>query len=480
MWDGTSAYMTDRVTREQRRTTVQRRTTQPYPGISGAPGPPSSLTAILVVMVILLIGSLVLNQASIGSVVLIVVMGIPVLMAGRWLASPTDAAWLPTAIAAGYLAKLVASGARYWVLIEVYNGVGDAGGYHTDGLAAADVWRSFSVPEFGNGTDFIAPLVGFFYVPFKPTLLGGFFIFATLAFIGQLFMLAAFRRISTPFYTKLYAAGILFLPTIAYWPSSIGKEAVIFLFMGPAVYGAVRLLSEYRLRWTIPLAIGLLGVGVVREHIAFMLAAALALTLALAKAPPVSAAVLRRLGLLGVGAGILALAVMATSQRFGFDLSAGVSLEMVSEDVDPFLEGLSERTGIGGSAVEGGVIQSVEDIPEALLRVIYRPLPWEADSAQILASGLEGGFLLALTVLRLPAILKNLRHLRRKPFALFSLFFTGGFIFAFSAIVNLGVLARQRSQVLPFLLALLIEMGFRDRTPLPEAEVVRDPIGVPA
>jgi hypothetical protein len=42
-----------------------------------------------------------------------------------------------------------------------------------------------------------------------------------------------------------------------------------------------------------------------------------------------------------------------------------------------------------------------------------------------------------------------------------SLAFTGAFIIAFSAIFNLGILARQRSQVIPFLLVVIIGLGWR-------------------
>jgi hypothetical protein len=45
----------------------------------------------------------------------------------------------------------------------------------------------------------------------------------------------------------------------------------------------------------------------------------------------------------------------------------------------------------------------------------------------------------------------------------YSLVYTAGFIYAFSAMVNLGILARQRSQVMPFFLAFLADMGIRDR-----------------
>jgi hypothetical protein len=276
-------------------------------------------------------------------------------------------------------------------------------------------------------------------------------------------MLFAFRHVASPLRFKWYAAGVLFMPTMLYWPSSIGKEALMFLFIGPVAYGAARLLNEYRLRWGIPIMIGLAGAGVVRAHVALLLAGALVFAVAVARAPKVTARFGKRVLLLAAAAVVMAGALYAVSSRFGLDFSAGISADSLTEEIDPFLADLSERTDTGGSAVEGSVISSPADIPEATLRVLFQPLPWEATNTQTLVASLEGGFLLALFVLRLPAIFMNLRHLRRRPYALYSFVYTAGFVYAFSAMVNLGILTRQRAQVMPFLLAFLADMGIRDK-----------------
>lgn len=421
------------------------------------------LQILMGVLVVVFLASLVVNEATIGSIVLALLFGAAVLFVAPKLSPTEHAHWLPMAIATGFVAKLIASGARYWVLVNLYHGVGDATGYHGKGLQAADVWRSLSVPEIGTGTDFMAPVTGLLYVPYKPTMLGGFFIYATLAFVGQLFMLFAFRHVASPLRFKWYAAGALFMPTMLYWPASIGKEALMFLFIGPVAYGSARLLNEYRLRWGIVILIGLAGAGVVRAHIALLLAGALVFAVAVAKAPKVTARFGKRVLLLGAAAVVMAGALYAVSARFGLDFSAGISADSLTEEIDPFLADLSERTDTGGSAVEGSVISSPADIPEATLRVLFQPLPWEATNVQTMAASVEGGFLLALFVIRLPAIFMNLRYLRRRPYALYSLVYTAGFVYAFSAMVNLGILTRQRAQVMPFLLAFLADMGIRDK-----------------
>ena len=100
------------------------------------------------------------------------------------------------------------------------------------------------------------------------------------------------------------------------------------------------------------------------------------------------------------------------------------------------------------------------DIPEAALRVLFRPLVTEAHNAPAMASAIEGTLTLAIVLWRLPWILKNTLHLRKDPYVLMSLMMVFGFVIMFSAFLNLGLLARQRSQILPFLAVVVIQLGW--------------------
>ena len=149
-------------------------------------------------------------------------------------------------------------------------------------------------------------------------------------------------------------------------------------------------------------------------------------------------------------------------EDFNIDVSSGISETLLEEGLDPIFAGVEQQTDKGGSAVEGSAIRSLADVPEAVFRVVFRPLPSDAHNAQALVSALlEGTFLLVLFVWRMPSILRNLVHKWREPYILFSLAYTGGFIFGHSAVLNLGIIARQRSQAIPFILALLVVLGSR-------------------
>jgi hypothetical protein len=68
--------------------------------------------------------------------------------------------------------------------------------------------------------------------------------------------------------------------------------------------------------------------------------------------------------------------------------------------------------------------------------------------------------MLLLVLWKMPTIWKNKRLIRDKAWVTLCFFYTGGFVLAFSAILNLGILARQRVQVLPFFLALIVALAW--------------------
>src|SRR5207248_10809458 len=73
---------------------------------------------------------------------------------------------------------------------------------------------------------------------------------------------------------RLYALLLFFSPTLFFWPSIIGKEAVMVLVLGAACLGAAQLLTG-RFRGLVWLAVGLTGAAIVRPHMALIVGAGL-------------------------------------------------------------------------------------------------------------------------------------------------------------------------------------------------------------
>ena len=396
-----------------------------------------------------------------GLVLLTMVLLITVSVVAFRIGSPRDGSWLPQLVLGAYAVKLMGSAVRYAVLVYTYGGSGDAPVYHRNGLRLAEVWSTFTIPTSGltgsASTQFVQKVTGLLYVPYRPSMLGGFFIFATLAFLGQLLLYTAFRRAEPDGRLKWYAAAVLFLPTLVFWPSSIGKESLMILLIGTGAYAFARLFDGYRLRWVLLLGAALAGTTAIRVHIAVLLVASFSGTILLIRRPAGGGARVRRVVFGAAALLSFVLAVTLAAERFDIDPGG--------DDLDPFLTELERRTQQGGSAVEGRPVSSLADVPAAIGRVLFRPYPTEAHNAQALLSSLEGVALMALLIWRLPRMIRGLSSLRRRPYLMFSLFFTVGFVVAFSAVFNLGILARQRSQVFPFVLALLVGLGWPPTQP---------------
>ena len=395
-----------------------------------------------------------------------------VLAIGQALTRGSDQAWLPKLVALGMVAKLLGSGLRYLMVVRLYES-GDSLRYHRAGIALVEQWRSLQIPKTTSagsaGTHLVEQLTALLYLPYVPTLLGGFLIFGTLSFLGQLGLYAAFRRALPPTGHRTYATLTFFLPSLVFWPASIGKEALILLAIGLFAVGAAGLLTEYRFRWIVPASAGILGAAFIRPHIGFLMVASLGLATLFGRRPAAAARRVRRWVLI-VGAGFVVTSLLTfVGERY--------DIRPDRESLETFTDEVVRTTGQGGSEIEGEPVGSPADIPGALLRVLFRPHPFEAHNAQAMLSALETVAVLAVVASRLPYVWKNVRSMRRHPYLLMAGLFTMGFVVMFSPVLNLGILARQRTQAFGFFLVVVVGLGWKHRPALSrpardEAELV--------
>lgn len=350
--------------------------------------------------------------------------------------------------------KLLGGIARDFVANELYGGVADATHYDLEGKRLAELFRS-GVFDTGlvslTRTDFIRFLTGIVYSVVGPSRLAGFLVFSWLGFLGLFFFYRAFAMAVPEGNTRSYARLLFFLPSLLYWPSSIGKESWMVFALGIAAFGGARLLTGRVWNGILLSGLGLWLAGLVRFHVAAILALALVTAYILRKPSDrhrTRSLVARGLSLTAVGvlAVIVVLQAEPSLQSAGIETGGGITSA---------LQQVSERTTQGDSEIQPTLVRSPWRAPIAVFTVLFRPLPNEADNAQALVAALEGMFLLVLCGLRFRWILAALHSFRRQAYVTLSVAYTGVFILAFSAIGNLGILARQRVQMLPFFLILL-------------------------
>ena len=401
-------------------------------------------------IVLLFVGGTVNAWGAVVALPVIVAVTVPAL--SRQAEREGKPALFVLLVAALFL-KLLGSIVRHFVAFTVYGGVADAAGYHDWGVRIAERFHDgdFSTGLASlTGTNFVRFLTGVVYTVIGPSQLGGFLVYSWLVFLGMFFFYRAFMIAVPEGRSWPYAKLVFFLPSLLYWPSSIGKEAWMMFALGVGAFGAARLLTGRHLRALVPLVVGLWLAALVRPHVAGMMALAVAIAY-LVRQPdrerrlaPFAKVVV--LSLLVLGATVL----VVRTDRFL------TSKDYETSDVASVLEGVSERTQQGGSQFAPSIFESPLRAPVAGVTVLYRPLLVDAHNAQSLVSGIEGTFLLMLSLFRIRWIFAALGSFRRQPYVAFAIAYAAMFVVAFSSIANFGLLARERVQLLPLFLILLV------------------------
>lgn len=364
-------------------------------------------------------------------------------------------------VALAFVAKMLGSVARYMLTYQLYER-GDAEAYHVSGshLAAAFWDGTYSqvvqveAPEL-TGTPFINLVTGLFYIVTNPTKLGAFLFFAWLSFLG---LFCFYKAVVVAFPVanhRRYAYLVFFLPSMLYWPSSIGKEAWICFGLGLSSYGIALIMRHQPLGYPVT-ALGLLATAGPRPHVAVLVVVSLSVAYLLRRRSwrdsmmgPVGK-VVGIVVLMGIG-----LAVVSKAASY-FEVD-----EVSGQSVDEVLDYADQQSGTGGSEFEAVRVKSPAEFPDAFLAVLFRPWPWEAGNAQARIASAEGMALLVLGVAAATRLLRLPRYVFQVPYVAYALTYTVMFVIAFSSIANFGILTRQRTQVLPLLLVLLVTPGER-------------------
>ncbi|MGH2636011.1 MAG: hypothetical protein ACRDHU_07700 [Actinomycetota bacterium] len=344
--------------------------------------------------------------------------------------------------------KLAATLIRYYVVFDVYGGRADARGYDGGGTKIAESFLqgdfSTQLEDF-SGTNFIVLLTGVFYTLTRPTLLGGFFVFSWLAFVGMFLFYRAFVMAVPEGRSRTYARLLFFLPSMLFWPGSIGKEAFMVFALGVAAFGVAHVVTGRTVKGLVLVVLSLWPAAVVRPHIAGMLAIALVVAFLIQpmrnRDRPL-AVVFRGLTLVVLVA--VSIFLVRETQQF-----------LRAESIAEALSQTSDQTGKGGSEFTPVNFFTPLGAPIATFTVLYRPTLADAHNVQAVLAGLEGSFLLLFTLFRWRWVVAAFRSLRRQPYVAFAVAYVGMLVIGLSSFANFALLARERVQLLPLFFVLL-------------------------
>jgi hypothetical protein len=275
--------------------------------------------------------------------------------------------------------------------------------------------------------------------------------YSWLSFWGLFLFYRAFVIAMPEGRSRTYARLVFFLPSLVFWPSAIGKDALMVLALGIVAFGSARILTGQTWRGLAIAGLGFWMAVMIRPHVAAL--AGLGLVAAYILRPTRQdlrelAPVAKALSLVAVAA--VAFILVGRSNAFLQD-----SGYQNPTDVSSSLNQTQQSTGIGGSKFAPSALTSPKRAPIAVVTVLFRPILPDAENFQEGLAALEGTLLLLFTLARIRWGIAALRSVLRQPYVALAAAYTGLFIIAFSSFANFGLLIRQRSSVLPFFLVLL-------------------------
>jgi hypothetical protein len=339
--------------------------------------------------------------------------------------------------------------ARYHVTYGVYSGVADATTYTSVAAQNYKAFRHYHFfwPNTGVFHGLVPWLDTIIYALFGPTELGAFLVFSWISLIGTYLFYRAFQIGYPEGDGRRYAVLVFFLPSMIYWPSSLGKEAWMLLSVGLASYGVARALTG-RVGGYLSLAAGVGGMLLVRPHLGLIFLPAAVVAFLLRRTVPGRRRPIGRM----VGIAVLVVCCLAAVGKaqsyFGI---TNLDVQSVTKQLNT----TRQETDIGSSAFHPPNARSPVGYPEAVVTVLYRPFPWEAHTLTVRVASLEGVILLCLTVASWRRLRRLPRALWENPYVTYAFVYSALFVLAFSNFANFGILARQRIQLLPLFLVLL-------------------------
>lgn len=300
--------------------------------------------------------------------------------------------------------------------------------------------------ELAVGTEAVQVLTALFSRYFGLSILGAFLgynIFGSIgliAFDGALRFATAGMSRSVQYFRNL----IIFLPSVSFWSSAIGKDAVSFMAAGIALWGA----QDRRARnWMMGLA--LLLMLSVRPHVATVMLFAF-----------IAASVVRlHIAFVSRAALIMVTILMATFVvPFALEY-AGVWGESQPMDLERYIELRQSYNMTGGGAIDISQLS----FPMKLLTYMYRPLPFEAHSLTALATSIDNLVLVALTILAASGYAKGRRPWPGVDVTFLLAYSVTAWVMLALTTANLGISVRQKWMFAPMLIFLFLSVAGRRR-----------------
>ena len=296
--------------------------------------------------------------------------------------------------------------------------------------------------QFALGTDAVRFITSVLSVNLSMSILGAFLVFNIIGTVGLLAVDRSIRdaAVGASRLIRRLASLIVFLPSISFWSSAIGKDSIAFASCGLALWAALDLGKRY-----IALSIAILLMLLVRPHMAAIMVMATAI------------GVLSQRGVSRMQKLVLAMvAVSMATVMLPYSLEySGLTGDIGVESVADIVE---ERQGYN---LQGGAGIDIAEmsLPFQIVTYLFRPLPFEAHNLPALAASIDNLLLLVLASIGAYCLLIRGRRL---PTGVSSTFLWAYVLVSLAVLssttANLGISMRQKWMFVPMLMFILLSV----------------------
>lgn len=371
-----------------------------------------------------------------------------------------------------------------WVY-QFYYGGGDIFGYHRAGVLLAEVLRyDFElIPEYvravlqlpfhipiddysgSNSTTTVQFISAFLHFVCGDSLYAVVTVIAFGSGYSKYLMFRAFEREIPSGLQRSVFSALMLMPSAVFWTSSLLKEPLVMVALGPAIWGFVELVKNARpvvgLAASLPAVLAIL---LLKPYVLLCLGLSLSLWLIWSKVvakrgPTLSKPVYFFVGVLTIPGIVLGISAAVPQ----------LNVSQMGESMTKFRQGNALEEGgstyylddpdavLSANAEEASTVSQFRLALPALFTALFRPTLLEARNPMLLANALETTWLAFITI----AIIRRRRTATEaifsSPFLVFCLSFT--LLLGLGtglASSNLGSLSRYRAPMIPFFAAALL------------------------
>lgn len=341
--------------------------------------------------------------------------------------------------------RIFAVMAYAFVAFGIYRGGADPVVYYRWGIIFADYFRQFDLSPFFDSDTWRGPaFTGTNFVGYPAAILtlivgesyrGTWLVFSALCLSALFYFAKVFYRAYGGIDYKDYLYILLIYPSLWFWTANVSKDT--WMFFGVAVF-LTGMVNKKQKQSLLIMAFGLFWCYLVRPQVAAMLAFSLAGAYFLGSFKKLNFQNIFVLVIASVGA-LYFLSVVGVS-----DIT----------EIGEFAQDQQRKSSYGGSQISAvsGPLRFIQ----APINVLLRPFPWEVGGFLQIISFFDIYFIWFLVFKHWGAVKRAFFSIRRDRLIAFCFVFIALFaVGAGLALVNIGLIARQRIILYPFMFMII-------------------------